>query len=133
MNGNLTKAQLEELTHILRARFKKLRADIREALQQSDNEQYIQLAGRVHDTGDESVADLLTDVSYALIDSHIKQIQAVEHALMNIDSGAYGACIDCNADIGYARLKAEPAATRCLDCQKVHERREDMLAPHATM
>jgi RNA polymerase-binding transcription factor DksA len=33
----------------------------------------------------------------------------------------YGICIDCGCFIGYARLKANPAASRCYECQVKYE------------
>lgn len=133
MNGDLTKEQVEELKHILRARFKTLRADIREALVKSDDEKYVELAGLVRDTAEESVADLLSDVNLVLIDNHVKEIRAVEQALIRMGMGSYGVCIDCDENIGYARLKAAPAALRCISCQERYERKADQMAPHATM
>jgi RNA polymerase-binding transcription factor DksA len=34
---------------------------------------------------------------------------------------SYGRCADCGLEIPFERLKAEPAALRCIDCQRVHE------------
>jgi DnaK suppressor protein len=31
-------------------------------------------------------------------------------------------CIDCGGDVGVERLRAEPAAPRCIDCQRRHEK-----------
>jgi len=34
----------------------------------------------------------------------------------------FGLCEDCHAEIPYARLAANPAAARCVDCQKLAEK-----------
>ena len=33
----------------------------------------------------------------------------------------YGVCVECRADIGYARLEVQPAAERCIECEKRHD------------
>jgi RNA polymerase-binding transcription factor DksA len=43
--------------------------------------------------------------------------------------GSYGACAACGAQIGAARLKANPAAPRCVACQASDEARHGAHAP----
>jgi DnaK suppressor protein len=105
----------------LEARFRELRELIRQELLASDMEQYVELAGRVHDTGDESVADLLADVNLAVIDRHVQEIRDVDAALLRISGGSYGRCVECSEDIDVARLEAYPTAKRCHRCQARRE------------
>jgi RNA polymerase-binding transcription factor DksA len=105
----------------LELRFRELRELIRQELLSSDNEQYVDLAGRVHDTGDESVADLLADVNLAIIDRHVEEIRDIDAALLRIASGSYGRCADCSELIDAARLDAYPTAKRCHRCQSRRE------------
>jgi RNA polymerase-binding transcription factor DksA len=44
-------------------------------------------------------------------------------AQKRIADGSYGTCIDCDEPIDDDRLKVQPAALRCLDCQELLERR----------
>ena len=44
------------------------------------------------------------------------QLQKIESALRRLDSGEYGACFICGEDIDIARLKIDPASTRCMEC-----------------
>ena len=37
-------------------------------------------------------------------------------ALRRMDSGNYGICANCGANIGTARLEAQPTATTCINC-----------------
>lgn len=46
----------------------------------------------------------------------------VKAAERRMESGDYGWCEDCGAAIGYARLRASPAASRCVTCQGARER-----------
>lgn len=118
----LPQGQLDQLSQQLRDRRAVLLADIRRELQQFDNAKYIDLAGRVHDPGEESVADLLVDLGLAVIDLQIKELGAVEAALARIREGSYGFCEVCDEPIAFARLTSTPIATRCLGCQERFEK-----------
>ena len=116
MSSGLTASQRTLLRQALDRRFEVVREEIREELLRSDDEQYVKIAGQVHDT------DLVTDVDLAVIDLHVKEIRDIEAALIRIHSGSYGVCLDCEGDISYERLKAYPTAKRCLSCQRAYER-----------
>ena len=121
---NLKAGQISQLKARLRRRFDELREEIRQELLQSDQEQYLTLAGSVADPGDESVADQLADMNLAIIDQHINEIRAVEAALIRIAKGTYGICVDCDETIAPQRLRAYPAAERCYRCQAHYEDRQ---------
>ena len=46
----------------------------------------------------------------------------IEHALERIDDGTYGLCERCGEPIGYERLAARPAATLCIEDQRLADR-----------
>ncbi len=118
---NFTKTQLNDFRKCLNDREGKLRDEIREELLRSDEERYIDLAGRVHDAGEESVADLLTDLNIATIDRQVNEIRQIEAALMRMADGTYGVCVDCGNTIDIERLQNIPSAARCTRCQSQHE------------
>lgn len=121
MSG-LSQAQIEELRQQLQQRHAALRAEIHEELLASDEQRYLDLAGRVHDSGEEAVADLLADLDIARLDRQVNEIRSIEAAFRRIDMGNYGVCHDCHGDIGYERLKRQPAAQRCVACQAHYEK-----------
>lgn len=45
------------------------------------------------------------------------RLHQVRAALSRIQSGNYGACVQCAEPIGYARLQARPESPVCRDCQ----------------
>jgi DnaK suppressor protein len=47
----------------------------------------------------------------------------IEAALRRHASDEYGFCMGCEEEIGYARLKAQPEAPFCIDCQSNKETR----------
>lgn len=51
-----------------------------------------------------------------------QQIGALRAALRRIDEGEFGECIECGEVIAEARLRSDPAATRCIDCASALER-----------
>lgn len=121
MNG-LTRTQIRFLEQLLQAQ-RKATVDEAEAELKLLREQSVRdMAGEVPDTGDESVAMLLTDIDNTMAERHVNEIRAIDHALDLIHERRFGLCSDCDGEIAYARLEAFPAATRCISCQTLHER-----------
>jgi len=118
----LSQEQIHEFKRMLEQRRAELHEKIHQELLKSDNEQYIALAGQVHDLGEQSVADLLVDVNLADIDRHINELREVEEALGRIAQGTYGICIDTGEPIELERLRAEPTAKRTKQAQEAYER-----------
>ena len=121
MTQSPSRELVNQMHQRLEQRFRELRELIRQELLSSDDEQYVDLAGRVHDTGDESVADLLADVNLAVIDRHVEEIRDIDAALLRIAAGSYGRCANCSEAIDPARLDAYPTALRCHRCQSRQE------------
>lgn len=120
--NHLSKEQLKTMQARLEAERSRLRGLIREELLRNDAEQYGDLAGQVHDTGDESVADLLADVNITVVGRSIQELREVEAALERIKMGSYAVCEDCATTIPFARLEAYPTARRCIADQERHEK-----------
>jgi DnaK suppressor protein len=120
--GNLSDTQMQKLENKLRARHATLRDEIRVALLASSEERHRELAGAVHDAGDDSVADLLTDVNLKGMDRDARELAEVGSALGRLARRTYGVCADCGGEIGYPRLEAQPAAARCIECETRRER-----------
>lgn len=126
----LSRHQLSKLASLLDKRHASLLEEIRDELEESENQQYIELIGRVPaDIGDKSVGDTLADLNLAIIDRHVEEVRDIEAARARMKDGSYGICVDCGGDIAYERLLAYPTAKRCLRCQ---EQRERVYAHRAT-
>lgn len=113
----LSENQKQTFKEELNDRFLELREEISQELLSSDEQQYIDLAGEVHDLGEESLADLLVDLQLANIHRHVQEIRDIDAALLRIASGAFGRCTDCGISIDPERLKAYVTAKRCRPCQ----------------
>jgi DnaK suppressor protein len=57
-------------------------------------------------------------------DRQRKLISKIDEALMRIQDGTYGYCIDTGEPISLKRLEARPVVERSLEAQERHERRE---------
>jgi DnaK suppressor protein len=122
MTVQLTDHQINVFKTKLNDRFMALRREISAGLLRSDEEQYGDLAGRVHDSGEVALADLLVDIELASIDRHVQEIRDIDSALMRIAEGSYGKCCDCQEPILIKRLEVYPTARRCIACQETHDR-----------
>jgi RNA polymerase-binding transcription factor DksA len=114
---------------LLRARWLALRAEIRDTLLRTDEEQYARIAGEVHDAAEDALADLLVDVNLAEITRDVQEVRDIEAALRRIATRIYGVCAQCREPIDRKRLEVYPTAKRCLSCQQAHDRARGVPAP----
>ena len=119
--ATLSKQDIQGFEQQLRERRDTLRGGIADALVQSQREDFTELAGRVHDAGEESVAELIMSTNYAVLDREVRELREVEAALARVRAGRYGKCAECGADIARERLLANPTARRCIRCQARRE------------
>lgn len=61
------------------------------------------------------------EVTAAVVDRRARELQEVNSALEDIESGRYGICRDCGETIAPARLRVMPFAIRCVGCQANRE------------
>ena len=118
----LTPSQTEKLQHLIDKRRGALLAELREDAARTREHPYAEHAGPAPDTGDESVATLIADLEQADLTRDLGEFRALEAARERIQQGDYGICIDCGSDVGFERLKAFPAALRCVQCQQRREK-----------
>jgi RNA polymerase-binding protein DksA len=119
----LTKTQCSKLERELDKQYKSLLEQVREALEKSENQQYVELIDRAPaDSGDRATGDALADLNLAIIDRHVRELRDIEASRARIADGSFGICADCGGDIGFERLVAYPTAKRCVTCQRQHEK-----------
>ena len=61
------------------------------------------------------------ELDMALSDLETRELGAVSQALARLGTNTYGACVDCQAEIPFDRLKAESWALRCVACETLQE------------
>ena len=118
----LTEHQTDKLRKLIDQRRNVLLAELREDAARTREQPYAEHAGPAPDSGDESVATLIADLEQADLTRDLDEFRALEAARERIKGGEYGVCSDCGSDIAFERLKAFPAAMRCIQCQERHEK-----------
>ena len=81
-------------------------------------------------TEDEGTQDLADKASnaytkeflYSLSNTDREVLQKVDEALSRLDTGAFGQCLECGAEINRKRLEAVPWASHCIVCQEKREK-----------
>jgi RNA polymerase-binding protein DksA len=118
----LTSRQTQELQTVIERRRAALLAELHEDLERVRQDRFEDLAGTAPDRADESVATLIADLDHADVGRDITELRGLDAAGTRLGDGSYGICAGCGADIGFERLRANPAAVRCVECQRVHEK-----------
>ena len=65
-----------------------------------------------------------SEVVDALGNEAREEIAKISAAMQRMDSGDYGICEACGAEIDRSRLDAHPYATKCIDCARFDEHRK---------
>lgn len=118
----LSRREIVQLASLIEERRRALAEEIRADVARMRAGPYAQAAGSTPDAGDASLADLLTDLGEAETSRDVQELRALDAAHRRLADGGYGVCIDCGGDVGVERLRAEPAAPRCTECQRRHEK-----------
>src|SRR5262245_42517195 len=118
MAQKLTAAERGTLKKQLEERRRVLRSELAAKLEAQDNPALLGLRNRMEETDDWAVADLETALDVAEVSRDAGELREVEAALLRMKDGTYGECVECGNDIPYARLQANPSASRCIACQE---------------
>ena len=118
----LTSQQTRQLENCLLALRRRVLAEAHDELAHATKYSYAAIAGEVPDFGDQATAASLTDFENVIARRHVEVIREIDAALLRLKAREFGKCAECSADIGFARLRAFPAARRCVPCQSLHER-----------
>jgi RNA polymerase-binding protein DksA len=73
-------------------------------------------------TGDPGLAETEFERDVAGAGQARAVLASIMVAERRLAEGDFGLCEDCGNAIGYARLEAQPAASRCVRCQEIAEK-----------
>jgi DnaK suppressor protein len=118
----LTPKQTEELKAVVERRRAALRREFGQDLDRMRQDRLDNVVGAVPDPGDESVQSLIQDLDQAEASRDLSELRMLEAAGARLAEGSYGICSGCGQDIGFERLRASPAAERCIQCQTQYEK-----------
>jgi len=74
-----------------------------------------------HDFAEQAVEQENAEVLQSLGREAESEIQKINRALIRMDEGTFGYCVDCGEPIAPERLQARPYSSRCLECASQHE------------
>jgi RNA polymerase-binding transcription factor DksA len=113
--SDFTSEQIDQLTRALELRRQNLLHASPVVYPDNDDEPTVAQREPQTDPGGE--------VTRMLAQHELEELTQIRQALARLSEGRYGSCVDCGMPIRYARLLAEPHATRCIDCQRLSEAR----------
>ncbi|MDX1914027.1 MAG: TraR/DksA C4-type zinc finger protein [Methylophilus sp.] len=118
----ITKNQIDSLQKIMELQLSRLVHETQEEMDPELKESINDIDGGAADVDDEAVADTMVDIDNAVIGLHLLEINELNEALDRIKASVYGICTDCDDNIDFERLTANPSAKRCIKCQSNYEK-----------
>ena len=124
MVSPLSDRDLESLSAALRQRRAQVGTDVQDRLHRHGllTHDDAALPNRREETDDEAAADTAARMDIAAVAREAEELACLDSALRRLSEGEYGICIECGEPIARERLFANPAATRCAECQQFIER-----------
>lgn len=95
-------------------------AELADMLRHSDA--VVDQSGEVTDFKALAQEAAIAAVHNAQVAHAVAGLHAVQAARQRLDSGCYGACIECGEPIDPRRLQSLPATPWCAECAQAHER-----------
>jgi DnaK suppressor protein len=123
------------MSQLVVERFRGLLLERREAVMNALDNLHKENAGSLEDetgelvsgSADQHMADTATEtvereIGNTLEEHDVRLLEAIDAALQRIETGTYGKCVNCGAQIPEERLEAMPWATLCIECKRKEER-----------
>ena len=117
---DITPSQLDTLRRLLDDREAKLQQEVRSANDEA-SERPAALGPEVGDAIDSGDERFQAGMAHVDKQRDQEELMAIEAARGRMADGSYGECTDCGKAIPVERLKAQPAALRCVPCQTAYE------------
>lgn len=115
----------DEFRALLEAERSKLFANARRTLTQDMTIDQDDLA----DEMDHATSDYNQALAFRLRGRERHLMSKIDEAIERLEEAQYWWCVDCDAWIGFRRLRARPVTTLCIQCKENRERRERGYAP----
>jgi DnaK suppressor protein len=110
------------LTAILEERRREIQSDVQVGIRDARADR----ASGGRDDVETCGAGVQADIAFALLQMKGQTLARIEEALVKLEAGTYGYCVECGEEILEQRLRALPFAVRCTACE---ERREHGNTP----
>ena len=114
------------------AKFKKVLLEEKQrVMNNSKNAVKTELSVSTDDLPDETdlaASEINQNLVFKLRDRERILLQKIDEALMRMEEGTYGACLDCEEPIETRRLEARPVSELCIACKQRQEHKEKIYA-----
>ena len=74
---------------------------------------------QVKDEGDRAISSLNAEMALAHQVQTERMLGSISAALLRIENGTFGECVNCGQEIGGKRLEAIPWTRYCITCQEL--------------
>ena len=95
-----------------------LMKEIQSQLGQSLTEEQQRRFESAMDSGDQALLDLEREMGISLQEKRNRERQMIDEALVSLEEGTYGICVECDTEISEKRLAVMPFARLCVECQE---------------
>jgi DnaK suppressor protein len=107
---------------VARKRLEEMRDELDRTVAVLRGEHHLSRGGSA-EAGDAGANLTEADRNEAAVQSTLAQRADVQAALVRVDDGTYGLCVDCEGPVPEPRLEARPATERCVPCQSKRDRK----------
>lgn len=107
--------QVDRFRRTLDSRLQELRRSVAEAEHEGRTAQH------GPDEGDRASSSHEKEILFRRSTQARTSIKAIEAALVRMEEGTFGLCVDCGLEIGKKRLEALPWTRYCITCQELIE------------
>jgi DnaK suppressor protein len=119
MMPKMSDARRTELTAMLHDRRRQIQSDVQNRMRDSRSTRGHEVVDDVENSG----AGIQEGIELSLIQMKAQTLGAVDEALVKVEAGTYGYCVECTEEITEQRLRALPFAVRCTTCEQKREQR----------
>lgn len=117
-----TQTHLPTLRNLLIYRMHELQHDVHAAHLARRELVGADATAEVTDRKDQAGRRQLTQIDEAQEQRDLAELADAAAALIRLNEGRYGDCLDCGEPVPLQRLLSQPAAKRCVACQAAFER-----------
>ena len=109
---------------LLKAALQNKRSELARAIR-SQSTQLIVCEGE-NDVLDRTLSVYRREETVTFLNTLTRTLADVDAALMAMNEGSYGTCLECGEPIASRRLQAIPWAAHCIRCQQAHEQSKQL-------
>lgn len=120
--SHLSDEQLKVLSDLLDEREEALTTDVHQHADRFRASIATDPSSPPGDVADQAQVGMVRENENAAVGRDVRELRDIELARERIARGDAGICVDCEVEIPFERLRAQPTASRCVRCQELYER-----------